>query len=257
MAETCKTEMSSFPLLGGCFGVGEYVLVGNATGGSGIQLYARRDIIDIIYCSLPLHITSANFEDNGTDYLNNIFANYQAELFWNNASRYLLMSDAEWNYLYDNDNVPNGVRIATEGFDTTVSNFDLIVILKNKYSVPIIGDTAITSNVGNDIDAASSVYFNGNGTVSDKGFCWSINPNPTLADNSISAGSGIGAIVASILDLDAPQAYYIRAYAVNEYGVGYGAFTTFTTSSPPPPDDLLLINSSDTLMINPTDSFIL
>lgn len=48
----CDTEASSFPLLSGCPSNGEYFLVGNAIGGSGVGLYARRPYSSVISCIL-------------------------------------------------------------------------------------------------------------------------------------------------------------------------------------------------------------
>lgn len=255
----CKVELSSptIPLLTNCFGNAEYVLIGNAEGGWGEGKYAKRNLIDIISCTLPFRITSVNFESNGTDFLSNIFQNYQAEIFYNNINRYINMSDDEWEYIYDIDDNIIGIRITAGGFDSRGDNKDLIVYLKKKYSVPILAATVITNETDTTADGVSSVYFNGNGTVSDKGFCWSENPNPKISDNYVSVGDGIGAIVGTLTGLTANTTYYVRSYATNEYGTGYGAFTTFTTGDAPPTSDYLLINDTDSLLINSTDKFIL
>lgn len=47
---SCDTELSNLPLLTGCPGANEYVLVGNASGGQGVGLYGRRSWSNIISC---------------------------------------------------------------------------------------------------------------------------------------------------------------------------------------------------------------
>ena len=62
-----------------------------------------------------------------------------------------------------------------------------------------------------------------------KGFCWSTDPIPTIADDSISVGSGAGAFAASITNLTPNKTYYIRSFAVNDAGIAYGNQVIFTT----------------------------
>lgn len=180
--------------------------------------------------ALPFRISSANFESNGTDYLNDIFQNFQAEIFWNNIPKYINLSEDEWEYLEDGGNIV-GVRITTDGFDANTNNYDFIVTLKAKYSVPILKATTVSNVSDVDAEFLSAVKFSGNGTVSEKGVVYSTNPNPTINDGKLQDGSGIGAILINGTGFSQGTTYYVRSYAINEFGVGYGAFTTFTTES--------------------------
>ncbi len=78
-----------------------------------------------------------------------------------------------------------------------------------------------------------TVVDQGGGTVTERGFCWSFNANPTLLDNRATAdGSGLG-----VFFKDLPSSflenttYNVRAYAINEKGIAYGNNVTFTTAS--------------------------
>lgn len=65
--------------------------------------------------------------------------------------------------------------------------------------------------------------FNGNSTmVLLKGICWSLNPNPTVNDNYVGAGSGVGSFSVPIGGLAAATVYHVRAFAVTETGTFYG-----------------------------------
>jgi hypothetical protein len=71
-------------------------------------------------------------------------------------------------------------------------------------------------------------------TNTDHGFVWSTNPNPTIQNSFLSLGVGtIGSNFtgqANISQYITPNTtYYFRAYAANNYGVGYGNVLTFTT----------------------------
>lgn len=92
------------------------------------------------------------------------------------------------------------------------------------YSVTDIGRIAATAN--------ASLTNDGGGTVTERGFCWGLSHNPTVSGSHISlSGSDIGLYTANMKVLQAGKTYYVRAYAINEAGVGYGAEKTFNTLS--------------------------
>jgi uncharacterized protein (TIGR02145 family) len=68
--------------------------------------------------------------------------------------------------------------------------------------------------------------------VSIRGVCWSTNPNPTVANNKITNGSGTGIFESHITGLSANTTYYIKAYATNNEGTAYGDEITFKTIGP-------------------------
>lgn len=70
-----------------------------------------------------------------------------------------------------------------------------------------------------------------------KGICWSTEPNPDINDindfkTTINAG-GLGVFSSNISGLISGTKYYVRAYATNEQGTGYGNEVSFTTLSAP------------------------
>lgn len=86
--------------------------------------------------------------------------------------------------------------------------------------------------------SSSSVYVDGNVTadggspVSQRGFCWSLSPNPTIANNTSQNGTGLGSFNQTVQPLSPSTTYYIRAYATNTEGTAYGNQVTVTTSAP-------------------------
>lgn len=64
-----------------------------------------------------------------------------------------------------------------------------------------------------------------------RGVCWSVNNNPTIADNKTVDGSGKGSFESVITGLIPNTVYYVRAYATNssKEGTGYGNTVTFKT----------------------------
>ena len=69
--------------------------------------------------------------------------------------------------------------------------------------------------------------------IAERGFCWSLNANPSLADTHIEAGSGTGDFAATLTELEPNTTYYVRAYATNDGGTAYGEQKTFTTTDTP------------------------
>ncbi len=60
-----------------------------------------------------------------------------------------------------------------------------------------------------------NVTYQGQGTVTERGFCWNTAANPTIAENLYcKSGSGTGDFTADITGLTPNRTYYVRAYAV-------------------------------------------
>ena len=98
-----------------------------------------------------------------------------------------------------------------------------------KMSLPSVS-TVFVSNIGiSKASLSSAVVDDGNGVVSDCGFCYSTSANPTMADACVSYGAASGNFGKTITGLAENTTYHVRAYAVNELGVAYSADVTFTT----------------------------
>ena len=91
-------------------------------------------------------------------------------------------------------------------------------------TVEILDITAISAKcVGN-------VSNNGGAEVTDRGACWSKNPNPSLSDSHASAGTGVGSFTVDITGLSANTVYYVCAYATNSQGTSYGEVLSLLTA---------------------------
>jgi uncharacterized protein (TIGR02145 family) len=74
-----------------------------------------------------------------------------------------------------------------------------------------------------------SINSNGGSQITERGFCWSLNINPTIADNKIINQSGLNNFNEVIIGLNANTNYYVRAYAINNQGISYGNQQSFAT----------------------------
>lgn len=78
---------------------------------------------------------------------------------------------------------------------------------------------------------SSSVYSDGGSPITARGVCWSTTPTPTLANSFTSNGTGEGDFGSDITGLIPGTKYYVRAYATNANGTGYGDEVDFTTAT--------------------------
>ncbi|MFZ4561262.1 MAG: hypothetical protein ACOYOD_13790, partial [Saprospiraceae bacterium] len=88
------------------------------------------------------------------------------------------------------------------------------------------------------IQGGGSVTEAGGSPVTERGLAYATSPNPTVSNGKSAAGSGLGSFTATITGLNSNTTYYIRAYATNSSGTGYGnelSFTTDATETPGPP----------------------
>ena len=76
---------------------------------------------------------------------------------------------------------------------------------------------------------SGNILFNGGADIIQRGICWHINSNPTLAHNSNTLGPGNESFTSIITALAPNTTYYARAYATNSEGTSYGNEVSFTT----------------------------
>ncbi len=70
---------------------------------------------------------------------------------------------------------------------------------------------------------------NGGDPVIAFGVCWSTDSIPTIAADTTIEGSGVGSFTSTAVYLVPNTTYFIRAYATNSVGTGYGQIESFTT----------------------------
>lgn len=95
--------------------------------------------------------------------------------------------------------------------------------------LPIITTRAVTNIGYTTASSGGIIVSDGLGYIFNKGICWSEDPNPTILDFITSEGEGSEPFSNEITGLDSGQTYYLRAYASNAAGIGYGEEITFTT----------------------------
>ena len=69
----------------------------------------------------------------------------------------------------------------------------------------------------------------GGSPILEYGVCYSRSTNPTVQDNKLAYGSGLGNFIAYLESLEEGATYFVRTYAVNANGTYYGRCLQFTT----------------------------
>ena len=91
-------------------------------------------------------------------------------------------------------------------------------------------DTITTDSItGNSAFGGGSVTVSGGATVTARGVCFGTTHAPTVADGKTVDGDGMGAFTSKLTDLKGNTTYYVRAYATNSAGTGYGPEVSFKT----------------------------
>lgn len=93
-------------------------------------------------------------------------------------------------------------------------------------TVTIMSVTDITTNAA---AVVAEVEADGGAEVTERGFCWGVEQAPSVENDSVQVGKGVGEFMAEIKDLMPNTKYYVRAFAVNSAGVAYSDEMSFTT----------------------------
>ncbi|MHC1704131.1 MAG: hypothetical protein AB9846_09515 [Tenuifilaceae bacterium] len=97
------------------------------------------------------------------------------------------------------------------------------------YGVPTVTTNDVTSITAATATSGGSVTATGGSSVTARGVCWSTNQNPTVSDSKTTNGTGNGSYTSSITGLNPLTTYYVKAYATNQFGTGYGDQKILTT----------------------------
>jgi len=105
-------------------------------------------------------------------------------------------------------------------------------------TIPTVSTVAAILNLTTTTAQSGGVItFNGDATITKNGVCYSsTNQTPTTSDDTTSdpvntTGIAIISFNSYLTGLTPNTKYYLRAYAINSAGIGYGGVLTFTTSS--------------------------
>ncbi|TQM46800.1 hypothetical protein BDE36_4551 [Arcticibacter tournemirensis] len=117
---------------------------------------------------------------------------------------------------------------AINSFGVAYGNLDSLTTSSTAFitTMPATSVTSTTAMTGGHIQNDGNQY------VTSRGVCWGTSPNPTTSGDYIENGAGTGTFNVKLINLMGSTKYYIRAYAINSVGIGYGNLDSFKTAPP-------------------------
>jgi uncharacterized protein (TIGR02145 family) len=130
-------------------------------------------------------------------------------------------------------------------------NLFLILFLScKKEEVPTLSTVDVSSITQTSAVCGGEISSPGSSDIMEKGVCWSTSIEPTIQDSKTSDGTGIASYTSNIIGLEPKTTYFVRAYATNSFGTGYGSSKSFTTD----PASLAEITTTEVTSITQTSA---
>ena len=118
---------------------------------------------------------------------------------------------------------------AVNGEGTSYGN--QVTFTTSKFSAPVLTTSPITGMTQTSAVSGGNITFDGGVEVTERGVCWSSTRTlPDISDSKTSNGTGSGIFTSNITGLTGNTTYYVRAFATNNEGTGYGEAISFKTN---------------------------
>jgi DNA-binding beta-propeller fold protein YncE len=122
----------------------------------------------------------------------------------------------EMSTIYLLSGLRSGIRILALFFMAVC----LQTCMKNPEKASLTASITLSSST--EVKVLTTITSDGGSTIFQKGLCWSTHSNPTISDPHTNDGTGNGSFETSITEYETIK-YFIRSYAVNGAGIGYGS----------------------------------
>lgn len=130
----------------------------------------------------------------------------------------------------------SGITYATEVLQCTTNDMEYPVVETH----PVSNITTVSAICG------GSITDEGSSPVIERGVCWSTDHNPDLESHHLSSNLNENDFSITLNNLTPDTRYYVRAYATNSEGTGYGDEKEFWTIGLPPEPEIYNISASST-----------
>jgi uncharacterized protein (TIGR02145 family) len=97
-------------------------------------------------------------------------------------------------------------------------------------TIPVLTTLSISAISDSIITSGGTISSDGGAQIVARGVCWSTSKNPTIIDLVTLDGSGSGSFKSTVTGIAPSVMYYLRAYATNGTGTGYGNEYSFSTA---------------------------
>ncbi len=132
------------------------------------------------------------------------------------------------------DMTANRVRIANNSSGD--ADIDNLTVYAEAFGTPATVATGAATNITkNSAEVSGNIVDAGDQPITETGFVWALNSQPTMADNTIETEvPATGEFSLLITGLKASQTVYYRAYALSNAGYAYGEVMSFNTEEATP-----------------------
>lgn len=96
-------------------------------------------------------------------------------------------------------------------------------------TTPSVATTTVSTFISNSANVGGHVSSDSNIPVTESGVYWGTSENPEATGIKLQIGSGRGSFLTKLSGLTPNKTYYVRAYAINSIGTGYGEQISFRT----------------------------
>lgn len=111
------------------------------------------------------------------------------------------------------------------GYGQTVSFLHPVSV-----SIPTLTTSLITNSTGTEADSGGESIYDNGGAITAKGIQWSTFSDFNTLTGALNSGSGTADFTAQMTSLSPGTTYYVRAYATNSAGTGYGNTVEFVSN---------------------------
>lgn len=118
---------------------------------------------------------------------------------------------------------------ATNSVGTAYGGDSLFTSLPGTASLPILTTKTITAISSDTAVGGGIITSDGGASITARGVCWGISPNPVITGSHTQDGTGTGSFNSAMTGLSSSTTYHVRAYATNSVGTSYGGDSMFTT----------------------------
>jgi uncharacterized protein (TIGR02145 family) len=105
----------------------------------------------------------------------------------------------------------------------------IIFISCSKKEIPLVTTEAVSAISIMSAKSGGNITDDGGAKITERGVCYNTSGKPTIQNQRTSDGSGSGSFVSNVILLNPGTYYYLRAYARNKAGTGYGDVKEFLT----------------------------
>ena len=93
---------------------------------------------------------------------------------------------------------------------------------KEEKNLPVLKTLEVYSISQRSANSGGKVIYNGGESILARGVCWNKSTGPTIKNNHTTESGDTGLFTSTLKGLQVATLYYVRAYATNKSGTGYG-----------------------------------